>query len=299
MDTGLKNKLKDDLQKTGFHSELMARQTLESILCGNDETELWTLDPAGVYFDKDQNKSREIDIVAYAETFMEHLNFSHVSVYLLCEVKKSKTPWIVFKNRGLPQVQSLAWSPQRDERYVEPIMKEVGATLDNVVGWRGAGIHEAFKTPSQPSRWYSAFSSITKAAVELRNEVSESEDDEYLEDHDQSTSMSLEVFQPVVIFDGMLVSAELEDGEIQLSEVPYVSVSFDYRSVRYNQTKKAVDLVTLNGLREYSNIVEHRMGVVANGVYNCVENISGQKYPDRSLYNMVINEEYRYKPDED
>jgi len=72
MDTDLKNKLKDDLRKTGFYSELIARKILESILCGSDETVLWALDPAGVYFDKDQNKTREIDIVAYAETFMEH-----------------------------------------------------------------------------------------------------------------------------------------------------------------------------------------------------------------------------------
>ena len=90
---------------------------------------------------------------------------------MYAEVKKSEKPWVVFKNYPKKYFDSCAWNNIID--YINLPCKPIHLSnslaehsLIKLNGWEGTGIHEAFKNPDQPSRWYGAFLSAIKAATD-------------------------------------------------------------------------------------------------------------------------------------
>ena len=55
----------------------------------------WSARHGMTFEDKDENRSREIDIVATKVEYLKEFGFRLV-FYLVIEVKKSERPWIVF-----------------------------------------------------------------------------------------------------------------------------------------------------------------------------------------------------------
>ncbi len=83
----LEKKILDDIQKTGFASEL---RVISALL-----EQGWNTDHGETYEDKDENKSREIDITASKPAYDPQVAF-RFNFTLVIEVKRSEQPWIVF-----------------------------------------------------------------------------------------------------------------------------------------------------------------------------------------------------------
>ncbi|MEH2359645.1 hypothetical protein [Nostoc sp.] len=266
MNEDLKNKIIKDLEKSGFGAEMLVLKIFNSLG--------WRAEAGQGYFDKDENKSREIDISAYYSAHLEVNNkFCVSSFFHICaEVKKSEQPWIVFRTYPHPYFQLCAWDnlidcinlPTENFNLVEYITKH---SLLAIKGWEGSGIHHAFKDPNTPSRWYPAFIAACKACEDCyeRNKL----------DGNKTTSNILEeptewnFFQPLVILDGTLVTAELTDsGEIHIEEVDSAPFRFKYNTKNYIRGNYRVDLVTISGLKNYIKTIMHRQNNINIGIRN-------------------------------
>lgn len=258
----LEDKIRDDLAKAGMLSELRARKIFAD--AG------WRVRGPGAYFDREEEKSREGDFYATRVVSSRtdgspplHLEFSAVA-----EVKKSERPWVVFKRPLEEFERGCAWNNliARVNLPCEPhalVSSLVEHSLLRTLGWEGAGIHESFKSPDQPSRWYSAFVASLKWASHMRDECPHSEDTHAGNDE----SVELYFFQPLVVLDGRMFSAELDsDSQIAVSEITSAAFRFEYASKVYEKDSFRVDLVTVDGLAEYISLLENRQASIAEGM---------------------------------
>lgn len=256
MNKELANRIVADLKKSGFSTELSARKIL--IDAG------WSVDAGCGYLDKDQNKSREIDIVATSVANLRHGEkvYLYSEFHICAEVKKSKSPWVVFDQKTHPALLSCAWNnltsninlPTEARFLTEGL---TGQSLVKLNGWAGSGIHESFKNPDQPSRWYSSFVSVSKAS-EYYLETAAPEGDPVTDDI-FANPCEMHFVQPLVILDGPLFRAVLTDaGDIELTEIENAAFKFDYKSKNYETSNFRVDLVTIGGLEPYIKTVKAR-----------------------------------------
>jgi len=252
MNEELAEKLVQDLHKSGFYSEMRAIQA-----CTGAN---WECRGNFTYFDKDARVTRECDFEAVKQWFelAEDGASIHLIARLLGQVKKSETPWIVFMDRLIDSRFIEGWDDiivtnvhkQKDLADVllsrNPVMRR---------NWMGTGIHEAFKKPSESSRWYSAFVSACKAA--------ESAFDTSVAAH--RLGPCFEWIKPVVVLDGLLISAELSpEGPMILTEAGEASFAFEYRSDAYTRPRFLLDVITLDSFPRYLDLVAARMTTVSD-----------------------------------
>lgn len=269
MNEELCNKLIKDLEKSGFASEMRALKIFSSLG--------WRSQAGKGYFDKDENVTREVDISAHLSIALKHQGKFYCSIFMhiIADVKKSETPWIVFRNQLGMQSSGCAWNniifsnnlPQERFRLSKYISK---SSLLKTRGWAGTGIHHAFKDPTTPSRWYKSFISVCKAcedayeiesSFDLRGSIKETTDD-VLKDHAE-----LVFFQPLVILDGSLIAVSLShDSELQLEEISSAPFRFEFRTKNYCRDSYRVDLVTVDGLKEYLASTRQRLQDISEGV---------------------------------
>jgi hypothetical protein len=119
-------------------------------------------------------------------------------------------------------------------------------------GWRGSGVHEGFKKPTDNSTWYTAFVTACKAAESAyEREVTAS---------GPNRVGTIYFIKPVVVVDAILVAAELDkDAELLLTEIDNAAFSFEYQSQAYGRSRYQLDLVTLAGLPEYLDLIERQI----------------------------------------
>jgi hypothetical protein len=256
MNEELMQKLKKDLVKSGLASELKVRKIFQQ--------RGWSISGGAAYLDKDEGKSREIDVVAHhgASVKRKDKTILYNGFRVYAEVKKSEKPWVVFKHYPSNYRDSCAWDNIIDYIYLpcEPVKLASSLQTHSLIkanGWEGTGVHEAFKNPDQPSRWYGAFLSAIKAATDYY-ETYETEGIK-ISDNLYENPTEITFNQPVVILDGVLTTAELSDkGEIIIEEVRSAAFRFDYKTEHYNRSSYRVDVVTVEGLDEYLDLIEQR-----------------------------------------
>lgn len=256
MNTELAAKIVKDLEKSGFSSELKARKILID--------SKWSVSAGYGYLDKDENKSREIDILATRVKNLKHENntYAHTEFHICGEVKKSEKPWVVFDQDTHPLLLSCAWNnllsainlPIAPAKMAESLAQN---SLIKINGWLGSGIHESFKNPDQPSRWYSSFVSVSKASDYYLESISPEGDQ--LTDNILENSCEAHFVQPLIILNAPLFRAVMEDsGDIKISEIESAAFKFDYKSKNYENSQYRVDVVTMDGLEAYLNTVKER-----------------------------------------
>ena len=154
----------------------------------------------------------------------------------------------------------------REQREAITAAMSVGSLMvEN--NWKGVGIHQSFKDPDSPSRWYSAFTAVCKATEDtLEKEKAGEEEGRPIADAGWSPS-SFNLFQPLVIVDGMLVGTQLSSrGEVEVREIDSAAFNFTYASKAYTRGDYRVDVVTLKGLKKYLKLVERRQDAVFQAV---------------------------------
>ena len=255
----LHKKIIEDLEKTGLGSEMRALKIFSALG--------WRALSGQGYFDIDENKTREIDISAYHPCNIERRSKIIASIFfhISAEVKKSEKPWIVFRRQlGKYEAQGCAWNnvishlnlPTSPSQLTRTLMS---GSLIRKCGWEGTGIHQAFKAPSTPSRWYPAFVSACKAC-----EADFQSNSQFL---CAEKRIFLNFHQPLIILDGPLFAADLDGaGTIDVEEIQEVPFRFDFRTAKYNRGHYRVDLVTLHGLEDYLKSVLARQRVLADEI---------------------------------
>lgn len=263
MDESFAKKVIADLEKSGFGSEM---RTIKTFLSNG-----WRCSGGQYYMDKDMGKTREIDVVAHYWLNKKHSkeNYTNSFFYIVGEVKKSDKPWVVFTKKLDKDEFGLkcAWNNLAHINTPEAITSEVTKVLpahslrvDS--DYLGYGIHESFKPPSESSQWYSAFVSASKAA-EYQLEVNTDSS----KDNKDSFRRSFIFVQPIVIFDGILLSAELDqNGEIEVKEINEIPTEFRYRTNNYKRMWYRVDLVRLTHLEAYLERCQQRQLAVVDRI---------------------------------
>ena len=241
MNNELKDKIAKDLKVSGFASEMKAMNT---ILNSN-----WNCSASESYFDLDSEQTREIDLNA-ALLIRDRISQAQLEYNLCIEVKKSKSPWVIFRKQGREQFSRDSWvnTSYTSGLRFEPSELSIllGDTcLRNYLGWLGHGIHESFKSPNDSSRWYSACVSSLKACyhnTSIYDEIG----------HPPGDASFLVMNTPVVVVDTVLCTATLDhNGELKIEEIPFGVIDFEFRTAKYNSLSWRIDIVQIDSLPEY------------------------------------------------
>jgi hypothetical protein len=260
MNDGLEKKLTEDLEKSGFRSEMKAIR--EFLRAG------WVCTGFANYFDLDLETTRELDLHAATVEYegMAGGRELLVAFYIDAEVKKSEKPWVVFKEQADMFTRD-SWNnliycknlPCEKKALSETISKN---SIFTKLGWKAYGIHESFKKPEAPSRWYPAFVKVSKAS-EASHTKCLNEYEQRLAKTTTDKFIDFRFYKPVVILDGILVAANLtKSGDISLEEVKYAPLEFAFKSKNYQRGTYIVDIVTLNSLEEYIDICDDRHSAI-------------------------------------
>lgn len=259
MNDELRKKLAEDLKNAGFSAEMM---TLRAFLQSG-----WAAEGGAGFLDRDEGKMRDIDVVAHQEIDDEEFPIN-CTIDIHAEVKKSATPWILFRNRPrfFHRLVPLFWGTVTSPPDYEPPWYNVcdGAVLDGAQ-WAAYGLHEAFKRPDQPSRGYAAFLSAAKASDQHIEDLKTWEKENPVDElpPDLPPGGLLILAQPLVVLDGILAVAELDaNGEVIVEEIDMATFRLVYMSPAYRRARYDVDIVTLAALDRYiekANIYHKRL----------------------------------------
>jgi hypothetical protein len=143
-------------------------------------------------------------------------------------------------------------------------------SLLQALGWRGYSIHESFKKPDAPSRWYSAFVSVCKATEAELVRHSKGRPD-------LAIWHEFSIFKPVVILDGPLMAASLNDaGEVNLEEIDFAPFEFVHKSTMSTAEAYRVDLVKLDSLSKYVDLSEQRLNAITSTLESFMPTVLSQ-----------------------
>lgn len=262
MSPELEKNIIKDLEKSGFSSELRAIRTFMS--CD------WGCTGFANYLDLDEEQIRGVDLRAYKnkeETLSNDIRVG-VEYHIEAEVKKSEKPWIVFKekigyilddyNNNLTHISGFPPFKLRNAMAKD--------SLYTKFGWKAYGIHESFKKPDASARSYSAFITVCKSA-EYKLDASSAyykELEQMAKDaNEPMNERVLLLVKPIIVLDGMLLAANLSDtGEISIEEVKFAPLEFLFRSKNCRKGVYLIDIVTLDGLKEYIELSEIRQQTI-------------------------------------
>ncbi len=225
----------EEINKAGFDSELKVEHALAS--------QKWSIDQNVYYYDKDEGKGREIDIVATLVSYDKHESQPYVScrIYLCIEIKKTADPFIFFssKHRKFERgagFSTLNWLNNIDNRILK---------YDQIENKR------PMSAPSYLARSYMALKdgktqqiragvlSAVKGAIHFREECNEGYDDH---------SKDICFFMPILVVDGEIYQCNHEEAGNKLqvqatNELVYVQ---NYLSEQYGKISSRVYVYTLD-----------------------------------------------------
>ena len=274
MEKELRNRMIEDLQKSGFASEMAAMKIFwESG---------WSCQGAPAFFDRDEKTSRTTDLLARLS--LEHdiskskgrSQILNSSITAVCEVKKSATPWVLFR-QPVDEIHVMlndGWAnliakvnPTIPGPPMVSILAQEGLLMKCM--WQGYHLHQSFKPPDQPTRWFSAMVTVCKAAEDaLTSSIA------YIPEKDDlagerplrpasGLSSLFDFIKPLVVLDGDLVAADIgKDGVPSLTEIGFAPFSFEYRSSAYTRGRYNVDIVRLTELPEYIAMLTRRLHTI-------------------------------------
>jgi hypothetical protein len=215
---------------------------------------------------------REIDLYAFFEEInldpREGENLQYTSTSIVVECKKSKYPWVFFSSNmyGSEDVFCFAKYYSDFDLYFAGInapnlRTQIYRKLRKNHYKYNKGVpyclsyFEAFRKPDAPSEIYKAIESV----LSFLNFRIESRKSRALEKRGYFT----EFFCPVVVLEGSLFEAEIEEDEIYVKKTDHIHLRVDYKDDIY-----MVDVVTKENFENLFNMIE-------NDHYDFVESING------------------------
>jgi hypothetical protein len=269
MDEAFLQNLRNDLDKTGFGAEMKVLQKM--VQHG------WLHVGSDAYLDEDEGTFRDIDASGYLQRWcrVDGKVSAIVLIFLAIEVKKSTSPWMIFKPprmstpHGLEASDSLIYAANLPCSLFRLRRAMSHGSIVGRQGWFARGIHEAFKSPSDKSRWYSAFVTSCKAAEAIMRREASAENPRGSRSIDlrQQPTYFL-VSRPVVVLDGSLVVVELDEaGEVLFSETNAVTYDLRFSSAHCREKQYHIDLVTLTEFPQYLDSWLQRRNQIAAAIH--------------------------------
>ena len=248
----LKDKIIEDLRKTGFLKELELARILSD--------KGWRPHLNQTYLDKDINTNREIDVVASKKGRISNDKL-HLWVNLVIECKKTKNPWVIISNSDESSLNfhlQPGWSLiHGGEKYIDNggifpprlIDKHLMRGASNRIG---SAFHDSFKEPRETSKIFQSIMAACKAAVD-KSEIHGASKE--WEDYEKKDPTYLTFYHPIVVVDGPLYEAHLNDkNELTVDEVDWIPVTYNYSSRAYSEygsTSWHCDIVSFKFFEEY------------------------------------------------
>ena len=239
-------------EKTGY---------LEELKVGNIFSEAgWGVRHSNYYLDRDEEKGREIDICASKTiTFKDNLGKDiYLGLNLVCEVKKSiKKPWVIFSTNKSNYDNFFGFSLYYENNIKDALKEKIEMKVDrnsSIGSFARIGetycevfINNAEKKGSGSSQIFKSLTSSTKASEHF---LSMRESNYILIAlHDTLHSKSIEFFEPIIIFDGLMLEAYLnKQNELELNEINHIPILFNRVSPKYNRGNYIVDVLTIKEL---------------------------------------------------
>ncbi len=235
----------DKAKASGFDSELAVAAILRK--------SGWSTSQSVYYIDKDEDKGRELDMLAY-KNVVKVAQLPHVTcgVSLCIEVKKTKEPFIFFSNapgkiEGGGGYSILKWLKKVDSTILP--YKKLEDKRPFSIFKRISRSYTGVKSEAQIK---SGILSAFKAAVHW----SENADETY-----SSSSFDIFFYIPLVVVDGPIYDCfYAEDGnELTAEKVDRVVYLQNYRSPNYGDINARVNVISIEALE--SVLEEYRIWI--------------------------------------
>lgn len=247
-------KIKEDIEKTGFITELKIGEQLHS--------KGWHVSHSESYEDLDTFKSREIDIVATKSYDDSNLNL-HIEYHFVIEAKKmTKYPWVifttpfVFRGWGWRLLHS-GWNYTTKKAS---IFKPKVLSDNNPLNTKrrfGKAFYEAFKKQNsdENSKIFDAILSVCKAAYYKK--INEGAEKPFSTDFNPEESVELHFYLPIIALEGRLIEAYLENGDIALQEESWIPLEYSISSNKFEKSNVTFfpSVVTTDGFEDYIGLV--------------------------------------------
>ncbi len=258
MDDQLKNKIIDDINKTGYLLELFIAR---KIYARN-----WRTFVNRSYIDPETNKIRETDVFAFNSYDFENVTFK---VHLVIETKKHNKPWVVFVNHYDAEITKDIRSFET-HLFLDNFSFDIIDTLafsDKLprmqVDFIGRNFYEAFKSPNEPSKIYESILSVGKAALYHRDKDHKDYkdfNDGMIEDselYDKNKRTYFSIYLPVIILEGVLGIATVNETlDLDFNEANYCPVDLDFSDNDMEDSTYLVDIITKDYIDEYLDKIE-------------------------------------------
>ena len=253
MEKNLKEKLSDYIKKeTGY---------LEELKVGNIFSEAgWDVRHSNYYLDRDEEKGREIDVYASKNIIFKDSSGKkiYIGLNLVCEVKKSiKKPWVIFSTKKSRYDSFFGFSLYYENNMKNVLEQKITTKVDrnsSISNFARIGetYCEAFIncTKKSSSDYSQIFKSLTSSAKASEYFLSMRECN-YLGNALRNAlyTKSIEFFEPIVIFDGLMFEAYLnKQNELELDEINHIPVFFNRISPKYDRNNYIIDVITIKEL---------------------------------------------------
>lgn len=236
MTSDLKDKIRQEIEKTGFPLELRAANEL----LRRDYHVAHNV----YYLDRDENKGREVDLRGLRNEFfaVDRKPYA-VRHCVLVECKKSVSrPWVVFTSPSVSYDQNVLdlhcngtrgpiWRIQTVEDY---------SNAQDSHPWfgrpeRGRAFFEPFSSGADANQTiFKALVSVVKASIEVRRS--------WFGGGGRGRP-SICFYYPIVVLDGLLYTATIGTAGLEIETADAVPVSLYYRSSAYSEEERYTILV--------------------------------------------------------
>lgn len=220
MNEDLKSKILNEIKKSGFPTELEVSNLFQK--------NGWEVNFNSYYLDQDENKGREIDLVADFCQQKKGEDYTELHFFFIIEVKKElKKPWIIITTKptgfertmGLPNYRTI--NKSLNFQKVSKAFNSYNQKLHERVGRSG---FEGFNQGKD--KLFGSLCNTIKAMNHFKGSNSFASD--------TSTDKMMGYYEPLIILDGELIEATLDsESKIVVSEANYLQVKFDYLSPQY------------------------------------------------------------------
>lgn len=211
------------------------------------------------YVDRDEGKGREIDLRVLLNRRRDENGVPVLVRHcLLVECKRyKKRPWVIFTNEATPYDKAPSEIDIRgitNPKATRALVEQLTSThpLFNVARV-GRGYTELFRESNHDeadSPIFSALTTAVKATLAAREESF------------AAGTNSICVYYPLVVLEGILWEAFLQEGAIEANEQDRIVVSFFYQSSHYPNECFRVPVVTEAALPRYVDELEASLDVI-------------------------------------
>ena len=260
--------MKDAIQRSGY----LLEQRVEPIL--TEEGYFVQTNP--VFPDPETGKSREIDMSALSAIRVYKEGYSFIFPNLLCECENNSQP-IVFFTKESP-ISFLHHEEVKASGIPVKFWQEDGyISLSEFTGMerfhhycKGATATQycTFQLKKDKSSWiafhseeqHDTFDSLIKA---LEYEIAKHFEDWVLPDKAEEEEVNIQIYYPLVILQGGLYSASLENNRLTLRKSKHVQFRKEFFLPRTNEVETyQIDVISEEYLRNYLKIINSEMGKI-------------------------------------